>query len=144
MNEPIDTFRDSFLRFIAEGMSYSEALAEFDLQAFQKAMLAEGELRPGCGRDEESLLSLLACAGREERDARDMEKAIELWSHGWTSELPESYTTKEAIEAAKTDMWRRCAVMSFYWRRPPRTKSRKGKRFLSTDQAYNALRKEKR
>lgn len=88
------------------------------------------------------LLDLAAVAGREECDETAMEQATELWMAGWTSELPDSYKTPEAIETAKHDTWRRCAVMSWYWRRPSRRQGKPGRKYWSTNQAFNAMKKE--
>jgi hypothetical protein len=52
--------------------------------------------------------------------------AIELWMAGWKSE-----PLREHMD-----------VMSWYWRRPPRPGRKKGRLFLSTDQAYRQMRKE--
>lgn len=55
-------------------------------------------------------------------------KAIELWTRGWVSETPHRTQTQ---------------IMNWYWRRPARPGRKKGRLFLSTDQALNAMRKEK-
>lgn len=61
-----------------------------------------------------------------------MEKALELSAAGWKAELhdhtPHPYT-------GNVD------VMSWYWRGPPIGNRKQGKLFLSTNQAYNALKK---
>lgn len=63
---------------------------------------------------------------REEREDGYLDKAIELWMAGWTSH-----------SVGKND-----EIMSWYWRRKPKAGRKKGKLFLSTDQALRALRKE--
>ncbi len=135
---PIDTFRDAFLRFLADGKTHAEALEEFDFDDWNAVMMAEIE-----ERGTRTLLDLCGCAMREEADARDMELAIELWLAGWKSEMPLGYTSPEALEAAKHDPWRRCPVMSWYWRRPSRRAGKPGRRYLSTNQAWRALQRER-
>ncbi len=139
-----EVYKDAFLRFLAEGKTHLEALREFDRQKFRAAMLAE-VYAPGSGVNFGSgntLLSLSSLADREEADEKDMEQAIELWLAGWTSELPAHYNTPEGKEMAKNDPWSRCAVMSWYWRRPPKGKRTQGRLFLSTNQAFNAMKRE--
>jgi len=63
---------------------------------------------------------------REERRDEELGQAIELWLAGWKSE-----PVRQGSE-----------IMSWYWRRPPKGKRKKGKLFLSTQQAINALHKE--
>jgi len=125
---PIDTYRDAFKAMLKSGMTPLEALHEFETEKFNAALLEELEIRKGdAWHDANSLLSLAARAGREESNQREMEKAIELWLAGWTSETPHS--TQED-------------VMSWYWRRLPRRKGKPGRRYLSTQQAYNAMKRE--
>lgn len=133
---PIDTYRYAFQQLLAQGKSPLEALREFDREKWYAAMNEEIELGGTM------LLDLSAIAGREECDETAMEQATELWLAGWTSELPKSYNTPEAREAAKVDVWRRCAVMSWYWRRPPRRKNSKGQFYWSTNQAWMAMTRE--
>lgn len=64
---------------------------------------------------------------RQEMNERDFKQAAALWAAGWTAETPHS--TQQDI-------------MSYYWRRPPKRKGRKGRLFLSTNQAHNAMMKE--
>lgn len=52
-----------------------------------------------------------------------------LMAAGWKWELP-------AVQDSEPWQW--------YWRRPPRRKGSKGRLFLSTNQAYQALMREKR
>lgn len=61
---------------------------------------------------------------RREMNERDFEQASALWAAGWTAETP--HATQEDI-------------MSYYWRRPGKRKGKKGRLFLSTNQAYNAM-----
>lgn len=67
-----------------------------------------------------------------------MHEVDALLAAGWKYELPEIVNRKEFDQPRMldTEPWQ------WYWRRPPRRKNSKGKRFLSTAQAYNALKKE--
>lgn len=143
-----DVLRDSFLKFMADGMSYEEALEQFDQREFSNAALAEVEsgeaictLDRGFVTNDErklpGLFELLIRANFQRRDSKDMEQAIELWTAGWTSEDPNPQLRKSG------DFWLQCQTMSLYWRRPPRTKHRKGRLFLSTNQAWRAMKKER-
>lgn len=60
---------------------------------------------------------------RAEQNDRDFGKAIELWLAGWTSE-----PLRDGL-----------AIMSWYWRRPPKGNRKRGRLFLSTDQAHNHM-----
>lgn len=133
---PIDTYRYAFQQLLAQGKTPLEALRAFDREKWYAAMSEELE------QGGTTLLNLGAVAGREECDETALEQATELWLAGWTSELPESYRTPQAIEAAKVDAWRKCAVMSWYWRRPPRRQGKPGRFYWSTNQAYSAMKKE--
>lgn len=128
---PIDTYRDAFLRMVGEGKSHAEALDEFDAKAWNAAMMAEIE------QGTKTLLDLSAMALREMADLENMGQAIELWTAGWTSELPEGYRHNSK------DFWRQCPVMSWYWRRPPKRAGKPGRKFLSTNQAYRALQRDR-
>jgi hypothetical protein len=121
-----DVFIDAFNLLLAKGMTYMEALQEFDRAEWNKAMLSEDASQ----YDSRRMLELAGKAGREEMNARDMEQAMVLWLDGWKSEIPEGHKDLD--------------VMSWYWRRPARREGKPGRRFLSTNQAYKALKKEKR
>lgn len=71
-------------------------------------------------------LKKLSSEIRDEREDAYLDKAIELWLSGWTSHA-----------VGKND-----EIMSWYWRRPAKPPRKKGRLFLSTDQALRALRKE--
>lgn len=118
---PIDTYRYAFQQLLAQGKTPLEALREFDREKWNAAMLGEIDLGGT------TLLNLGAAANREEMNEGDMEQATELWLAGWTSETP----SKTQVD-----------VMSWYWRRPPRRKGKPGRFYWSTNQAYNAMRKE--
>jgi hypothetical protein len=62
---------------------------------------------------------------KEEHDNSELDKALELWGAGWKSETPLKSQTQ---------------IMSWFWRRPG---PRGGRLFRSTDQALNALRRER-
>ena len=82
------------------------------------------------GKDGESFdreqFDIFVAKCQEEHRDEYLGKAIELWMAGWKSE-----PLREHLE-----------VMSWYWRRPPRPGRKKGRLFLSTDQALRALREE--
>lgn len=111
---------DLFKNLLSQGKTHTEIEAMFTKEQIREVLF---ELHDEHSRE---FLDLLAIAGMEERNTRDMDKAYELWFSGWTSE-PQTPTSQ---------------VMSWYWRRPPRTKNRPGRRYLSTDQAYNAMKKQ--
>lgn len=68
-----------------------------------------------------------------ESESRQMEKALELTAAGWTAETP-NHTPHPFTGSVQ--------VMSWYWRRPSRRPGKPGRRYLSTDQAWNAYQKE--
>ena len=114
-----DLVRDAMLKMIAKGMTPLEAFREFNAEEFHKAMFASLE------EGDRSLLELSAAASREECDEAAMAQAIELWMAGWTSEVPRG-----------TGM-----VMSWYWRAPAKPGRKVGRRYLSTNQAWNKLKR---
>src|SRR5512144_492155 len=63
---------------------------------------------------------------RAEQNDRDFGLAIELWQMGWKSE-----PLRPGL-----------AIMSWYWRRPPRGNRKRGRLFYSTDQAYSHMLRE--
>lgn len=150
MSTPIDTLRDSFLRLVAEGMSHHEAMLCFDEEEWRKAMWEELEtlsaVRDATGNlvtnDERRLPALLELSSMASFEARsaigshDMDQAMELWAAGWTSEVP------NPEHHGKHGFWSHTQVMSFYWRRPPRRPGKPGRRYLSTNQAWMALKRE--
>ena len=133
-----DLIRDTFLNLVKGGMTYLEAYRQFDREQWNKAMTEE-IMNGDCIRDPDtfrcitqdgkcSLLDLGAKAQLEQCDENAMEQAIELWLNGWTSH-----------PVTKTSM-----VMSWYWRRPAKPPRKVGRLFLSTNQAWMALRREKK
>ncbi len=147
MTEPIDTYRDAFLKFVREGMNHEEARDQFDADKLQAAVNAELErgdsvqvfsMDPigntnACGH--ETLFDLVVKASHEERNRKDFEEqATPLMLAGWTMETPNPTNSK--------DFWRQTQVMSLYWRAPSKRPGKPGRRYLSTNQAFNAMRKE--
>ena len=86
------------------------------------------------GTIDREMLDIAAREGHKQRNDADMEKALELSAAGWTPELEPQHTPHPFTGCVD--------VMSWYWRRPPRRKGSKGRRYLSTNQAWNALKKE--
>ena len=79
-------------------------------------------------------LDIAARASHKESNDAEMEKALELSAAGWTPEIEKHHTPHPLT--GNVD------VMSWYWRRPARRKGQKGRRYLSTNQAWNALNRE--
>lgn len=144
--KPIDTLKDCFLRFLAEGMSYAEALDEFDRSEINAAINAELErgdsvqvrnpetmmLQNACGH--ETLFDLVVKAEFQKRNERDFnEQAVPLMLAGWTMENPSPSNSK--------DFWRQTQTMSLYWRAPSKRPGKPGRKYLSTNQAFRALQK---
>lgn len=80
-----------------------------------------------------ALFDLLVCAQFEQRnsvDGADYQQALELWQAGWTSESHEPYSDH---------FWSQVQVMSWYWRAPSKRPGKPGRRYLSTNQAWNAF-----
>lgn len=135
---PIDTYRDAFLKFLAQGMTHAEALEQFDEKEFEAAWLAEleiGDRHYNVERhrwetsDGRIPLVELVVAARIEQGQQPDEQCLALWSAGWTSEVP-------------NPQYGPCQTMSLYWRRPSKRADRPGRLYRSTQQAFNALRKE--
>lgn len=148
VNSPIDTYRDAFLKFLSEGMSYTDALEQFELTKFQEAALTEmltrearidiisHEFVTNDERRAPALFQLLTRAQFEQRSAIDFEEqATPLMLAGWTSEVPEGYKHNSG------KFWRQCPVASLYWRAPSKRPGKPGRRYLSTNQAFNAMQK---
>lgn len=144
---PIDTYRDAFLKFLAEGMSYMEAEDQFDKSLLSAAIQAELDrgdsvqvfnMDPmgntnACGH--ETLFDLVVKASFERRNLHDFEtQAVPLMLAGWTMETPNPTNSK--------DFWRQCQVMSLYWRAPSKRPGKPGRRYLSTNQAFRAMQKQ--
>jgi hypothetical protein len=145
---PIDTYREAFQKFVAEGMSYMEAEDQFDKELLSAAV--EAELERGdsvqvfcmdpmgntnaCGH--ETLFDLVVKASFERRNLHDFEtQAVPLMMSGWTSEQVNPTNSK--------DFWRQVQVMSLYWRAPSKRPRKPGRLYRSTNQAFNAMMKSK-
>lgn len=85
------------------------------------------------GTIDREMLDIAARASHKESNEAEMEKALELSAAGWTPEIEKQHTPHPFT--GNVD------VMSWYWRRPARRKGSKGKKYLSTNQAWNALKK---
>lgn len=128
-----DSIRDTFLALMKQGMTALEAYREFDPETWKKALRDEidaGILSDYRCRAEDGGKSLLHYQSEMvwmEMDERDLDLAMELWGNGWTSETPHKSQQH---------------IFQWYWRRPSRRPGKPGRRFVSTTQAYNAMRKE--
>lgn len=87
------------------------------------------------GTIDREMLDIGAQALHKESNDAEMEKALELSAAGWTPEIEKQHTPHPFTGSVD--------VMSWYWRRPPRRQGAKGRRFLSTNQAWNALQRER-
>lgn len=139
---PIDTCRDAFLAFLAQGMTHAEAYDQFDDKELRAAMRAELEGGLFIDPDTEqlvnedrkpSLLDLISLAQYQKRSIRDFEQqAIPLMLAGWTIDTPpDKYSNAEG--------WLQRQTMSLYWRAPGKRPGKPGRRYLSTQQAFNAM-----
>ena len=117
----IDTYITAFRKFTAEGMTPMEAFAEFDADEWHRLMIDEVN-----ERGTSVMLKLGSSAIQEEYNQGSLTQAYDLWGAGWTSENPGSGPSQP---------------MSWYWRKPPTGKKKLGRRYLSTNQAWNALQK---
>lgn len=114
----VDLFKD----LLSKGKTHAEVEAMFTREQIREVLFTQGDVV-----NQLEFLKLCGKALMENQNDRDMDQAIELWLAGWTSETP--YECQKLM------------VMSWYWRRPPRTKNRPGRLYLSTQQAYNALKR---
>lgn len=114
-------------------MTHAEAFREFDEDAIRKAAWQEMESNPNAIHDENSLWGLCCKAGWEESNEKSLEQAHDLWQMGWTSEVPNPSNSK--------DFWRQCHTMSLYWRAPSKRPGKPGRRYLSTNQAWRAMKR---
>ena len=150
---PFDTLRDTLLKFVAEGMTYDEALSQFDEKEFTAAAMAEmdqgltqtlsvldgielaGNIVTNDERRLPSLFDLKVRANFERSNGINGEafqQALQLWQAGWTSEHEKPASDK---------FWSQVQVMSWYWRAPSKRLGKLGRKYLSTNQAFNAMRK---
>lgn len=146
MKPDIDSIRDEFADYVAKGMSYMEAKAMFDEVTLQVAIDAELfrgdsiksfnmltlQAENACGH--ETLFDLCVKASFEEQNKRDFEEqAVPLMMAGWTMETQNPTNSKE--------FWSQTQVMSLYWRAPSKRPGKPGRKYLSTNQAFNAMMK---
>lgn len=136
MNHPYDTYLIAFRKFLADGMTYAEAFREFDEEKIRAAAWQEIRDDPASFHSEDSLWSMTVRAGWERMNESSKDQCYDLWSAGWTSEVPES-----ARHNSK-DFWRQLQLMSLYWRAPSKRPGKPGRRYLSTNQAWRAMQKD--
>lgn len=141
-----DTYRDAFSGFLANGMTHAEAMEQFDESLLRRAAVDE-MMEVGIRIDPETyrqllnddrgvipLIDFLGLAEMQRRSQRDFDQqAVPLMLAGWTSEVPNPTNRK--------DPWLQCQTMSLYWRAPSKRPGKPGRRYLSTQQAFNALMK---
>ncbi len=120
---------------LAEGSDAREAVLEVGEARVQEAWKAADPRGDTAGR----LLAMLSVKGRMDRDDADMEQALELTSAGWTSEDPRAVNSPHL--PPPKNIWEKTAVMSWYWRAPSKRKGKPGRKFLSTNQAWRAMKK---
>ena len=82
------------------------------------------------GTLDREMLEILSRQDHQERNAQDMEKALELSAAGWTAEIEKHHTPHPFTGSVD--------VMSWYWRAPSKRPGKKGRKYLSTNQAWNA------
>ncbi len=85
------------------------------------------------GTLDREMFDLLARASYQESEKKDMEQALELSAAGWQAEIQPHHTPHPFTGNV--------SVMSWYWRRPSKRKGKPGRLFLSTNQAFNALKR---
>ncbi len=73
------------------------------------------------------VLDFLAEKQRAKAYRKDAEQVYALLAVGWTFEIPSVWSDP----------------LSFYWRAPPKGKRALGRRYLSTNQAFNAMNRSK-
>lgn len=133
-----ELYRDLFLKHVADGMSYREAMECFDEDELKIAVNAElsdpsAKLSHGADTKPRTLFDLTVRAQFEKRnsiDSHDGAQCLALWQAGWTS---------ENANPASAGFWGQAQLMSLYWRAPSKRPGKPGRRFLSTNQAFNAM-----
>jgi hypothetical protein len=111
-------------RLMAQGKDAYEAVEAFGVPAFHAVMREEFETNSRFMSD--PLFDIAVEHSRKSCENWDFAQATDLWLAGWTSEAQSSNSQ----------------VMSWYWRRPARRKNIPGRRYLSTNQAWMAMRRE--
>jgi hypothetical protein len=86
------------------------------------------------GTVDHEMLQIAARHYHKASNDAEMEKALVLSEAGWTPVLDEAHTPHPFTGSVD--------VMSWYWRRPPLGRKKVGRLFDSTNQAFNALKKE--
>ncbi len=119
---------------LANGMDMREAILEVGEEEVQAATF-QGEGIATNSR--KRLLECLAVKGRMDRDDNDMEQALELTEAGWIVEESEYL-----MRTKPKNIWEKPAVMSWKWRRPSLSSGKPGRLFLSTNQAWRAMKRE--
>lgn len=117
------------------GLDVREAVVEVGLDVVQEAMIEATD-----AKDDEISGRLLACLSvksRMDMDDADMEQALELTAAGW-----EPIDPRPPHLAPPKTIWEKTAVMSWQWRRPGKIAGKPGRLFHSTNQAFNALKKQ--
>lgn len=122
MNYTPDLMLDMLQNRISLGMTKDEAVQDVGQPAFHAAAISAitqyGKKHP--------LFWFAVDVTVESRHDSYLQKALDLYAAGWTSETPHESQTE---------------IMSWYWRRPPMGNRKTGRRFMSTDQAWNHMRK---
>jgi len=116
-------YTEMFQLMLNQGKTHLEAYRQFDEDKLRAAM--RDAFDDGDHEDIMPLLDLMAKAGEQESDEKDRDQCFDLWGAGWTHEkvTPDS------------------RPMSWYWRSPPKGKRPLGRRYLSTNQAWMAMRR---
>lgn len=120
---------------IAEGMDVREAILEVGEKRVADAMMNAPAKSEAAGR----LLACLSVKSRMDSDDKDMEQALELTAAGWTAEDPRAKTNLPPPK----NIWETTAVMSWQWRAPGKRPGKPGRLYLSTNQAFMALQRER-
>ena len=113
---------DLFIRFRNEGMTLTEAKNQFEAEDWNNSIRESLKLRG----TNHPLFQFAAQEGKEAaHDSALNSQCYELWMAGWVTE-----------ENGRDDAW------AWYWRRPAKGNRKKGKLFLSTNQAFNSYKKD--
>lgn len=120
---------------LAHEMDVREAIERIGEDRVQKSWLEAPDPR---GDDAGRLLACMAAKSRMDADDEAMEQALVLTSAGW-----ESIDPRPAHLPAPKNVMEKTAVASWKWRRPGKRPGRQGKLFLSTNQAWRALMRER-
>lgn len=142
MNEPIpmsspgspDLILTMIACCMAEGLDVREAIIEVGQERVNQAWL---NAPAGCDTAKR-LLALVSVKERMDQDDHDMEKALELSDAGWLAIDPRNPN----LPPPKT-IWEKTPVMSWRWRAPAKRDGKLGRLYTSTNQAFNALQRQK-